>query len=671
MAVYGVNNMYNMYNTSLRFTGLATGIDTDQVVQSMMLLEKARINSIIQQKQLAEWKQSAYREFINLLRAIKSEYMDILKPSTNMLSQSSYKKFKVSVINSVNGTASTLVSASGTANAMAGTYKIKVLQRATAGYVKSSEAVTKLESGVLEEYDEETANSIIGGTFKISLDGQMKKFTIGNFTSGDYEGSGWEALANHLKELINDAEYGFGSGSVDVKLENGKLVFTTKGNIGNISIHSGGENDVIDKLKFTDGASTGFRLSDTLEQAAAKMRTPWDLNSGKLKFKINGQSFEFSKDTTLSSMMNTINANEKANVIMRYDETTDRFIITSKTTGSSSTVEIEDVDELNFLEAIGLFIKDENGENKINYTEGQDAQVIIDGQKLTRSSNTFTVNGVTYTLLRDPTEDEKNIQQEINLDIDVDAIYDNIKGFIDKYNELIDKINNAISERRNRNYLPLTDEQKEVMNEKDIEKWEAEAKKGLLYNDSLLQNIVTNMRRALFDPIEGLNINLSSIGITTGYYTEKGKLNIDETKLKEAIRNTPDLVMDLFSKKSVSQPSYTRTLTQEERSVRYKEQGLIQRLYDIIEDNISTFTDNNGKKGLLLEKAGIEGDRSYINNALYKEIQDYNKKIDSMWEVYYRKEDALYKKFAALEKAMSQLNSQTTSLLAQLGMSGK
>jgi flagellar hook-associated protein 2 len=135
--------------------------------------------------------------------------------------------------------------------------------------------------------------------------------------------------------------------------------------------------------------------------------------------------------------------------------------------------------------------------------------------------------------------------QTVSLTQDVDSVYDNISKFIAKYNEIIDTINNKLSEKYDRNYLPLTDEQKEAMNEDDIKKWEEKAKTGLLRNDSILQNIVYRMRSAVYDSVAGISTALSEIGITTDTYVTKGKLIIDETKLKEAIRNNPDNVMNL------------------------------------------------------------------------------------------------------------------------------
>ena len=140
----------------------------------------------------------------------------------------------------------------------------------------------------------------------------------------------------------------------------------------------------------------------------------------------------------------------------------------------------------------------------------------INGQIITRSSNNFTVNGISYTLHKVSTEPQK-----IAIKPDVDGIYDSINSFVDRYNELIDKINGKLSEEYNRDYQPLTRQQKEAMSEKDIEKWEERAKTGLIRNDSILEKIVFSMRRGLFDKINGVDISLTNIGITTGSYYEK------------------------------------------------------------------------------------------------------------------------------------------------------
>jgi flagellar hook-associated protein 2 len=120
----------------------------------------------------------------------------------------------------------------------------------------------------------------------------------------------------------------------------------------------------------------------------------------------------------------------------------------------------------------------------------------------------------------------------------VDAIMETIVKFVDKYNEVIGKIKGELDEKRYRDYQPLTKEQRETMEEKEIELWEERAKSGTLRGDSILSGSLNKMRMDLYAPVSGLQgvSQLAQIGIkTSSNYLEGGKLIIDPDKLKQAI----------------------------------------------------------------------------------------------------------------------------------------
>ena len=71
------------------------------------------------------------------------------------------------------------------------------------------------------------------------------------------------------------------------------------------------------------------------------------------------------------------------------------------------------------------------------------------------NNNTFTQADITYELKA--TTDQP---VSLNVSTDVDAIYDKIKQFVDKYNELVEQINGKVNEKKNRDYHPLTAEEK-------------------------------------------------------------------------------------------------------------------------------------------------------------------------------------------------------------------
>ena len=148
------------------------------------------------------------------------------------------------------------------------------------------------------------------------------------------------------------------------------------------------------------------------------------------------------------------------------------------------------------------------GSNKYYFrTAGTDVSVTIKDPNgnvntVIKSNNTFTIDGVTYSLLQNTTEETKEI--ELTITSNPDKTFKKIVEFIDRYNSLIDKINSKLTEKKQYSYKPLTDEQKKEMSEKEIELWEEKAKQGLLKGDTYLEGMLSKMRTAFFDPVKNL-----------------------------------------------------------------------------------------------------------------------------------------------------------------------
>ena len=487
--------------------------------------------------------------------------------------------------------------------------------------------------------DDVTSTTWDGRKFYLTIDEEMKEITL------SCAGSEPTTLAE-LATIIQTAVDGeFGANIVDVNDTATGIEFSkdAAADIGYFSFSTSSSEesvDALDVLKIDSG----------------------DRASGHLQFTINSKEFTIEAYQSINSMINSINGDDTANVNMYYDEVTDKFRFVAKQLGEGDNISISSTQEGNFFGTVS------NIDNTGSYitTQGVDAMVEIDGQDLTRSSNTITVNGVTYTLLKADTRDGgSSYDHEIVLTMNTDNVYDNISNFVEAYNELIDTINEKTDEEYDRDYLPLTDEQKEEMTEDEIELWEEKAKTGLLRNDSLLDGFLQKMRYYLWENVGDMATNLSSIGITSGSYEDNGKLEIDETELKEAIENDPDGVMNLFSKQSSSYSSFSRTMSSSEREIRFNEEGLSYRLHDIIEDYISTSRDNNGYKGFMLEKAGMEGDVSQYSNVLFDEIKDYETRMDTLLDRLADKEDLYYSKFTQMERLIANMNTQSNWLSQQ------
>lgn len=643
MATNGINSASSL----IRLTGLGgSGLDTDTIVKQLMTAEKIPLNKLYQKKQLAEWKRDAYREITNKLRDLKDTYFNVAKSTSNLMSETSFKKFAGTTSNSA------YVTVSGNAESVAGSHTVSVVRLATAGKATSSDNVTDLLEG------NAVSNFNLSGTkVQITLDGVTKELTLDNYSS-----TGNEIISKSgtgLQALVDNA---FGAGKIVVGYDEGtkKLSFNTNEGSHRITLTNGSSNSGLAALGFVSGASNRLDITKSLESLSSTFVNNLIFNSqGKLKFTINSKEFTFDKSVSLSSMMNAINSDATAKVNIKYDEAADKFVITAKQSGAGDNIIISTGQEGNFFGAAGA---SGISIDPATMEDGKDAEAIIDGQRVIRSTNTFALNGATFTLVKEHT-DPLAESETVSLSMNSDDIYNNIKGFVDKYNEIISFINTKLTEKYDRDYQPLTDEQKEELSEEEIKKWETTAKTGLLKGDSLLQNIVYNMRRALTDSVEGISTTLSSIGITTGSYSDKGKLQIDETKLKAAIENDPNAISELFTKES--DISYSAATTSALRSQRFNNEGLASRISDILNDNIRTV----GGKGLLLEKAGIQGDATEYTNLIYKQIDQYDDSISEMIEKLNDKEDRYYAKFTALEKYISQMSVQSSWISQQFSNS--
>jgi len=391
-------------------------------------------------------------------------------------------------------------------------------------------------------------------------------------------------------------------------------------------------------LGIVDGGSLTFNYKDS---------------NGAIK---TSEPITVSKDATISQLMDSINQGTSGAVKLNFSELTRKFSIESLQIGESALLNVTEnvtsdvLTNLNLTGAVTLGI-----DSNVKITPPGIGAVATAVKK---PGNTFSIDGVNYTLTKAGTTNN------ITVVGNTQKTYDKIKDFIDKYNELVDKVSKKTSEKKQYKFLPITDEQKKDMKEDEIKQWEIKAKEGLLKGDSSLDNMLNSMRTAFYEGVEGAGISLSEIGLSTSPdISQRGKIIIEETKLKTAIETRGEQVANLFTKQSTT--PYSPDATSDQRSDRNKEQGIFQRINDILQDYTRTTRNNNGKKGILLEKAGIKGDLTEFQSSLSKDIIKKDQMINEMIKSLAAKENKFYLQFSRLEVAMNKLNSQSSWLTQQ------
>jgi flagellar hook-associated protein 2 len=366
--------------------------------------------------------------------------------------------------------------------------------------------------------------------------------------------------------------------------------------------------------------------------------------------------FTINKSTTIGSLISNINGSDlgKAGVSAYLDNSGKLSFSNPDDNKALGFQEIRDAsqpeDDIKILELLGF--NDSSGVDtttvvsNLSYTHlsssGVDAKVKFNGVDASYSSNTFTISGITFTAKKLQTTD-----LDVTVGTNVDTVYNSIKAFVDKYNDTISAINSKLSEQKNRDFPPLTDDQRKTMSEDDIKNWEEKAKKGTLENDTILDGSLYSLRNAWSNPISSIPSSdlkqLAQIGITTGTFTDQGKLIIDENKLRQAISENPDQVSAMFT-------------TDDGIASSESGDGLAVRIYNQTDSIMKQIKDKAGS-----DTSGI-GDYT-----LGKSLQDLNKRIDDFNTRMQAVEDHYYTQFDAMEKFISQMNQQSTWLTQQLG----
>ncbi|HHX24781.1 MAG TPA: flagellar filament capping protein FliD, partial [Thermoanaerobacterales bacterium] len=525
--------------------------------------------------------------------------------------------------------------------AVPGDYKVQVQQTANYARLESSKPITQPLKG--QELTGEISISD-GNQFEVTIDGVKKIVTL---NGGSYDNL--TELAVDLENAINKA-FGWqedGIKRVDVSIEDNQLTIQPAQDFNKVPITLNSikneEGETIDGILQTLGFEDGSSYRPLNLHTSLKDQLADTIADGTIFFSINGHEFEFSPSSSLQLILDKINSSPETGVTARYDSLTDKLVFLSKETGIRAEIQIEDKSGL--FNALGFEMIESTVDGRTVYRKsvsGQNARIVLNGTIVEKTTNDFTINGMRFNIKGQMQEGQ---EATFRLENDPDAAVESIKKYIELYNETIDYINGKLSEERYRKYPPLTEEQKKEMSEKEIELWEERAKSGLLRSDPLLDRIVRNLRFAVSGAVAGQPADmksLSAIGITTKDWREKGKLHVNEEKLRNAIVKDPEAVMRLFNASGENT----------------SQNGVATRFYEILKGGIEDIT----------EKAGGGEFQIYDDSVLGKQIRDMEDRISTMEEMLVRTEERYWQKFIAMEQAIQYANQQSMWLASQMNM---
>ncbi len=525
------------------------------------------------------------------------------------------------------------------------------------------------------------AQYVSGETLTFSYNGTEAKIQIAN------DAKSLDDVRASLQKELN-AKFGEGRILVEATADN-KLTFKTtvpggtEADTSSILKVTGGSNEALSALGLSGGLSNRTNFDEKIEVTAVKIPVrdkdgnPVKDDTGKIveqdgyKFKLNGKEIEVKAYEdggkyyiTRKDLVNAINSSD-ANVTVTYQEAADKFTFTSKVNGASGVIDFggnDDTTKALLSNAFGLdkteMEKEVRGDDAIVAVKYAGSDQVVE---LRRDSNTFTVDGLTMSLkgtfgyengiLVNPNDETNAI--EINASVDVDKLMDTIKSFVADYNAIVDMVNGELTTKHDRDYDPLTSDQKGELSESEISKWETKAKEGLLYGDSDLRSLSMDLRvvvsGGLLTKFEEIGINLSSS------YSDNGKLNIDETKLRAALETNPESVQKLFTSTAGKDAEGNETFN-----------GLATNLKNVMNKYVKTIGSME-TKGILIRKAGSKSAaQSLTQNTYYDQLTAIDKMIDKLKARLKTEQDRYISQFSTLETMIANMNSQS-SYLSSMG----
>lgn len=486
-----------------------------------------------------------------------------------------------------------------------------------------------------------------GKSISVSYGGQTKNIEL----IGDKEEiKDFKAFKDSLQNKLDKA---FGSGKVTVgEGQNGSLTFTATDNKQTLQI-SADSKELQNALGITstqsNKISTGSSLwENRVKLGLGKYNTKEELNDALKNFTVNGAKIDnITADTTVDGLLTAINNNKDAGVTAIYLGSENKFVLSSNEKGEGRKITLG-ADPKDTTDAANLIF----GGVSTDGTDGE-MSILYNGVQttITSSSNTFSIDGLdiraTNTFNTGSATAEGGVS--FTASADTEKVTETVKKFIEAYNAMIDEVRTQATTKPDSNYKPLTDDQKNEMNETSIKNWEDKAKEGILYNSSALKDL-DNATQGIFSSmmINGVSYDdLEKIGISfSDDYTAGGKIVFDEEKFKTAMDSDPEKVSDLF----------TGT------------HGIVNTIDSTLSTYATRYASKNGNSyGVLIEEAGSEKlSLTLTNNSIYKELKDMQETITNLQSQLSTEQDRYISQFTQMERLINQMNSQS-SYLSQLG----
>lgn len=281
--VSSVSSSSSLYGNRNVISGLASGMDTEAMIENMVSGTKARITALQQKRTIWEWKQEAFRGIIDKMVAFSNKYTSY-NSNTNLLSPSFFNN---AVTTTTHGAFKDMVSATGKTSSDIAITSVK--QLATA----AKHTATMGGSGDVPTIEGDAIN--LGGDINISTVSGSLTFTYGTKTVdidlgeiGDDVFADPKAFAEAINKKLSEQTITTSSGEtvkantlIKVSESGGKISFSDAKDAGNSVYISGAVGKVKETLKLDNPSKDKPSELDLSDVALSKESTYREYLSGK------------------------------------------------------------------------------------------------------------------------------------------------------------------------------------------------------------------------------------------------------------------------------------------------------------------------------------------------------------------------------------------------------
>jgi len=436
---------YKYRSSNLQFGGLASGLNTADIVDALMQVEAKPAERLYQKYESLGLKQKAYQQLEKKLESFETFLASFKLQATLMAKKVSIDSDRVSI--------------SASAAAVVGTYQIKVLSIASRSSMTSGRTIGP-------EVDPSTNFGDL--VYRYNPTDSVLKIQVGatvhtvNISSQDT-----------ISDIVDKLDDIFGNGNV--RFENGKLIikssqaFAIQTIQGTFSrVFNLNDAPIVQEAGEYVLRSTAHVGAVSMYKTLSQISTYRGISIQSGTFKINNVEINVDTNMTLKQLIDVINSSN-AGVTAAYDANSDRLIVTSNQTGANA-ISFED-NATNLLTLLGLDVGQFNTGGVTHVQLSSDGVNWID---LYSSSTEFSHMGLSIKV-------KGLIQTPLNFSVenDIDSIVSKIKEFVNKWNELMEYIYNKYNEK------PVTDKKQEELSEE--EKTSGYASERLSVERDLLQ----------------------------------------------------------------------------------------------------------------------------------------------------------------------------------------